>query len=126
MRLGTAALRANRYTAVAFVLSSIWPLVASLPDPSPVNGGSIAASNLMKCTLFDPPDMKTSLMQCKDVCGETVAKSIAAGETSSVTCFATGEIKWETAGMKNPHQYKDMDLVHLLDKEKNTTIGMGS
>lgn len=56
--------------------------------------------NSLKCTIFDPPDSKTSLAQCQNVCGEAVAKRFAAGETSSVTCysFTKGDPQWQHFG----------------------------
>lgn len=85
-----------------FVVGWLLRSATAFPAPAPTNdpnfAGNARAQNRNKCTLFDPPDLKTSTMQCQDVCGEAVAKSVAAGEMASVTCYAFGDIKWENLG----------------------------
>ncbi|KAF2814094.1 uncharacterized protein BDZ99DRAFT_567780 [Mytilinidion resinicola] len=73
---------------------------APAPTPSSIDDAHYQAvqeyKNTMKCTIFDPPDPKTSISQCNDVCGEAVAKAIAAGQMGSTTCLVLGgDIKWE-------------------------------
>lgn len=52
--------------------------------------------NMIRCTVFDPPDHDTSVNQCQNVCGDAVAKQVAAGNTSSISCIAFGiPIQWE-------------------------------
>lgn len=74
----------------------------ALPQPSAPAGNpdletDARAKNNMRCTIFNPPEYgTTSQMQCQNVCGDAVAKNIAAGQTASVICYAFGEVKWET------------------------------
>ena len=40
-------------------------------------------------------DQDLSRSQCTEVCGDAVAKKVAAGEVGSTTCFSFGELDWE-------------------------------
>jgi len=81
----------------------IYAMPAASPSDTPPPPGlndpgyeeSARAKNAMGCTVFWPPDEKTSLMQCKDVCGEAIATAIAAGNTSSVSCISINP-QWQT------------------------------
>lgn len=69
---------------------------ASASADNPNLESDARAKNMKSCTLFDPPDRDTSIMQCQDICGDAVAKSVAAGDTSSISCIAFGDIQWQT------------------------------
>jgi len=84
-----------RFT-ILLLKACIYAMPAPTPDEAPPPGGlddpgyeeSARAKNAIGCTVFWPPDEQTSLMQCKDVCGATVAQAVAAGNTSSVSCIS--------------------------------------
>ncbi|KAL9113309.1 MAG: hypothetical protein Q9227_002644 [Pyrenula ochraceoflavens] len=62
-------------------------------DPNQEEDSQI--ENMKHCTIFDPPNHDVSVSQCQDICGEAVAKQVAAGNTSSISCIAFGNIQWE-------------------------------
>lgn len=73
---------------------------AALPQAqAPANNPNLEtdarARNARKCVVYDPIDLSTSLAQCKDVCGDEVAKAAAAGQYGGMACIAFGDIKWE-------------------------------
>lgn len=46
------------------------------------------ASNVKKCTIFDPPDHDLSVRQCNEVRGKAVDDAMARDETTSIICSA--------------------------------------
>lgn len=90
----------KRLTISLLTIGGFLQSSAALPQPpAPADNPNLEADararNSMKCVVFDPPDVTTSIAQCKDVCGDEVANAVAAGRTAAVVCIAFGDLKWE-------------------------------
>jgi hypothetical protein len=79
-------------TIFSFVSAVAVPAELAIRDDSSTRYDHI----LKSCTIFDPPDHVASLAQCKDICGDSVAKAKAADQISSISCISIGEPKWDT------------------------------
>lgn len=58
------------------------------PPPNESGYGDNQVSQDNGCVLYTPPNGQATLSMCQNVCGDAVAKQIAAGHTGSTSCIS--------------------------------------